>query len=140
MNNANQICMPFLSPEVESHTFPEYMGAWNSLYWHEGEIRTVDGRTLVVQTKLKDGDAVIARVNGEDFEIKHTLSPLWIFRGNTVAEVISAVAIGQAPAIFKHHEELHAKQKREADKVQKREVKKILREAAKQIQKDSEAA
>ena len=134
--NGPQIAMPFLSPEVASHTFPEYTGAWNSLYWKEGEIYTKDGRTLAVKAKLKEGDGVIANVNGEEFEIGNPLFHSWYFRGESLADVISAVAIGQKPKLFVDEENRWAANKRESDRRNRIENKKILREIQKQADQE----
>lgn len=136
--NSTQISMPFLSPEVASHTFPEFMGAWNSQYWHEGQIITADGRTLVVQIKLKDSHGIIAMVNGEEFEIKRPIHLDWHFKGDSLAQVVSAEAIGQKPALFKFHEEQSAARKRESDRRHRIENKKILREVHKRLKEESQ--
>lgn len=137
MNSSAQIGMGFLSPQVASHTFPEYMGDWWSERPKEGEIRTVDGRTLVVSLKLSDAhgrDSVTAVINGEEYEIERSPFHGWIFKGDTVAEVVSAVAIGQRPALFIEHEKRREAIKRESDRRCRIETKKILREAKKQME------
>lgn len=141
MNNA-QIGFGFLSPEVERHTFPEHMGAWNSIVPHSGEIHTVDGRTLAVSARLLDSseiDAVVATVNGEEFEIDRSAFNRWIYQGDTVAQVISAVAIGQKPALFSHHENQASIKKREADRRNRIETKKILRDMQKRAEQGGAA-
>ena len=131
--NGPQIAMPFLSPEVASHTFPEYTGAWNSLYWKEGEIYTVDGRTLTVRVKLTDHGNVVAFVDDVEIQI-HRRHGDWIFRGDKVADVLSAYAIGQKPKLFVDNEAAIAAQKRESDRRNRIENKKILREIQKQAE------
>lgn len=132
-SSAQQISMPFLSPEVASHTFPEFMGAWNSLKFHTGEIRTADGRTLVVSVRLKDGDGVTANVNGEELEINRSPFDSWIFRGDTVAQVISAAAIGQKPALFVLHEEQATSRRRENAKRNRRSLMENVRDTMKRL-------
>lgn len=137
--NSAQIGLGFLSPEVASHTFPEFIGAWNSLEWKDGEIRTVDGRKLSVSAKLSDsdgGDVVTAMINRDEFQIDRTACYDWIFRGDSVAQVISAVAIGQKPALFIEHEKRFEAMRREADRRNRIETKKILRDLHKQLEQE----
>ncbi|NPU91435.1 MAG: hypothetical protein HPY82_05930 [Gammaproteobacteria bacterium] len=137
-SSAQQISMPFLSPEVASHTFPEFMGAWNSLKFHTGEIRTTDGRTLAVSARLLDSSAVTAIVNGEEYEIGRAPFDAWIFRGDSVAQVISAVAIGQKPALFAYHEEQAATKRREEAKRNRRTVREVISDTKARLKQKSE--
>ena len=137
-SSAQQIGFGFLSPAVASHTFPEFIGSWNSHCWHEGEIQTVDGRTLVVKARLSDSvrDAVVAVVNGDEFEIERSAFNRWIFKGDTVAEVISAVAIGLKPALFTDYEKKSEEMRRESDRRNRIETKKILRDVHKRLEQE----
>ena len=102
---SNQIGMGFASPEVESHTFNEWLGAWNSSSYKEGQILTTDGRTLNVKVRLSyPGQGLQAVINGEEYEIPCTKGQ-WIFKGDPVANVLSGIAIGITPRLFIQLEE-----------------------------------
>lgn len=129
-SSTQQIGFGFLSPEVASHTFPEYMGAWNSLQWHHGEIRTQDGRVLDAKVRLSDSQrhSVVAVIDGEQIEIDNTIQGDWIFRGNLVADVISALAIGQNPMLFIEIEDNHRALLRAEKKASRRLVREVSRQ------------
>ncbi len=69
----SQVDMGFLSPEIERHTFPENIGAWNSHHDKHGEIFTADGRHLVVAVRIADAEpnALRAVINSAEVLIEH---------------------------------------------------------------------
>lgn len=137
----SQLSMPFLSPAVASHTFPEHMGAWNSIVPHRGEIRTADGRVLAVSAKLSDTEfgSVLAVVNGKEIEIATRAHGDWHFKGDLLAQVISAAAIDQTPALFIEHEQRFEAMRRESRRRERIETKKILRDMQKRAEQGGAA-
>lgn len=129
--SGQQIGMGFVSPEVESHTFEKYLGAWSSGRDHVGEIHTVDGRTIAVAARLALDGHITALADGATLNIPPVAN--WHFRGDTLAAVISSVSLGMKPALFAANEERLRAKARTDKKNSARSARELVRDLNKNV-------
>jgi hypothetical protein len=132
-----QYGMGFVSPAIESHTFPEHTGSWNSHHDHHAEIITKDGCILSVAARLAypERNRLVITINGAAKTVTYPESSnCFFFSGKSIASVISDIACGLYPRLWTENEEALNQRNLMANKRNKRQRLEDIRAISRNIE------